>query len=106
MQKQKNLTNLVVVEGFLATPVNLVFEGEKNTHKATFRLNNPCQIGRNKYSNDFHVVVYGRKAKECSEDLAQGDKCAVTGKLIKWFKGGKNGVSQTGVTIIASEISY
>lgn len=106
MQKQMNLTNIVVVEGYVLSPVNLVFEDEKNTHKACFYLNNPCQVGRNSYINDFYIVVFGKKAKECNKVLSVGDKCTVTGKITRWYKGGKNGVTQTGITIFASDVSF
>ncbi len=106
MQKQNNLTNNVVIQGYLSTPVKLMLEKEKNTYKASFRISNPCQMGRNTYSNDFWVVIYGKKAQVCKDELSQGDKCTVIGKISLWYKAGNNGVERTGATINATDISF
>lgn len=106
---QENCLNLVVVEGYLTDDVKLERDGGKNkaVYRAKFYLLNPVQIGRNKYKNEYYVVVYGKKAEKCAQNLCKGKRCKVVGKEAHWFKKDKMGnVDKTGVTVIADDIFY
>ena len=100
------LMNVIAVEGYLTSEVNISFDDVKSSSIARFYIKNPCQIGQNKYGNDFYIIVYGKKAEECKKYLSLGKKCSVTGKVSTWVKNDKRGKTQPGITIIASEVHF
>lgn len=98
--------NFIGIEGYLTDDVKLSYDDQKKCMKARFYIKNLCQVGNNHYGNDFYVVVYGKKAENCARHLSKGKKCAVTGKVSTWLKSEKIGLSQSGITIIASDVHF
>ena len=95
--------NTCFVVGYLTDDVLLTYDEVKKTSVAKFYLKNHCKIGKNTYSNDFYVVIYGPKAERCAAELRKGKCCSVVGKMSTWSRIDKMGKTQPGVTIIAYE---
>lgn len=101
-----NMLNVTAAEGILTSEVKLTYDDVKKTSIAKFYLKNTTTVGKNTYNNDFYVVVYGRKAEACAKHLHIGKKCSVSGKISTWHKTDKNGNSQPGITLIASDVNF
>lgn len=99
-----NYVNIITIEGHLTSDVFLTRCDNKNVYKATFYIKNPNKTGNKIHFNELYVVVYGRKAKDCSRILKKGDSCTVTGRLCLWEP--TNDDSRCGATVIVSDIFW
>lgn len=100
-----NMLNIFACEGIVSTDIDLVQDEIKKVAKATFHLKNTVRTGRKAYTNDFYVVLYGKKAEDCYAKLRVGEKCSVSGKISTWFNVDEQGNKTSGAVINASDFS-
>lgn len=82
-------------------------ENEGSVMKVTFHLRNPKVVGGKQFYNEFYVVVYGKKARECIEHLTVGSECIVVGSANTWSKTDpETGVKNTGIVIDAKDVYF
>ena len=101
-----NMLNVFACEGIVADDIVLTQDEVKKVAKATFHLKNTVKTGKKAYTNDFYVVIYGKKAEDCYAVLSVGKKCSVTGSVSTWFKVDEQGNKTSGAVVNASNISY
>ncbi|MEE1505257.1 MAG: single-stranded DNA-binding protein [Acutalibacteraceae bacterium] len=100
--------NDFAVTGYVADkPVLKPKENEGSVTKVGFHLKNPRMVGAKQFFNEFYIVVYGKKAKECLEQLCVGSKCTVTGSANTWEKiDPETGAKTSGVVVDAKEVFF
>ena len=100
-----NMLNVFACEGIVADDIVLTQDEIKKVAKASFHLKNTVRTGKKAYTNDFYVVIYGKKAEECYAKLNVGKKCSVSGAISTWYKVDESGNKTSGAVINASNIS-
>lgn len=105
MSNSSNMLNIFACEGIVSTDIDLGYDEIKKVSKATFHLKNTVKTGRKAYTNDFYVVLYGKKAEECHSKLSVGEKCSVSGSISTWFNVDDKGNKTSGAVINASNFS-
>jgi len=105
----QSMVNSIVVEGYVADELVLQ-PRDKNgetVDKVTFHLKNPKTVSGKEYYNEFYIVVYGKKARECMENLGIGSRCTIVGTANTWFKyDAEKGVKSSGLTVDAKEVYF
>ena len=99
------MLNVFACEGIVADDIVLTQDEIKKVAKATFHLKNTVRTGKKAYTNDFYVVIYGKKAEECYSKLTAGKQCSVSGSISTWYKVDEQGNKTSGAVINASNIS-
>ena len=104
-----SMLNSISIAGYVADELVLQSkdkEGEALT-KVSFHLKNPKVVGGKEYYNEFYIVVYGKKARECLEHLSVGSECTVVGSANTWSKfDAEKGVRTSGFTVDAKEVYF
>ena len=100
-----NMLNVCAIEGIVATDIDLDNDEIKRVSKASFHLKNTLRTGKKAYTNDFYVVLYGKKAEDCYAKLSVGKPCTVSGKISTWFNVDEQGNKTSGAVINASDFS-
>ncbi len=101
-----SMLNVFACEGVVADDIVLTQDEVKKVAKATFHMKNTVKTGKKAYTNDFYVVIYGKKAEACYGALSVGKKCSVTGTVSTWFNIDELGNKTSGVVVNATNISY
>ena len=100
-----NMLNVFACEGIVSTEVELEYDEIKRVSKASFHLKNTVRTGKKAYTNDFYVVIYGKKAEDCYAKLSVGKQCSVSGTISTWYKVDELGNKTSGAVINATNIS-
>ena len=105
MTSASNMLNVCAIEGRVSTDIDLEFDEIKKVSKATFHIKNTVKTGRKSYTNDFYVVLYGKRADDFHAKMSVGKPCTVSGKITTWFNVDELGNKTSGAVINATDFS-
>ncbi len=92
------------VIGNLAGDAELVYVGEKDTPRCTFRVISTTGWGDYKHTEGFNVIVWGKRAEGLTSYLTKGTRIYVEGETRTRSWKGEDGQRRYRTEVVASDV--